>query len=84
MAGPAEGRRGSEEGRGGLGVGGGGRGYGREVEEVSGERWGMLWESGRGHREGLEGLVGGRRGSEEGRGDPGVGGGFMEKVDKVW
>jgi hypothetical protein len=44
----------------------------------------MLWESGGGHREGLEGLVEGRRGSEEGRGDPGVGGGFMEKVGKVW
>jgi hypothetical protein len=37
----------------------------------------MLWEIGGVHREGLEGLV-------EGRGDPGVGGGFMEMVGKVW
>jgi hypothetical protein len=44
----------------------------------------MLWESGGGHREGLEGLVEGHRGSEEGRGDAGVGGGFMEMVGKVW
>jgi hypothetical protein len=61
-----------------------GRGGPVEVEEVSGERWGRFWESGGDYREGLEGPVQGRRGSGEGRGDPRVGGLFMEKVGKVW